>query len=302
MTTAKQIELPGGGRAFYRSSVDLELLLREFATNEHAYLRHGVELRNGACVFDVGANIGFFLLSLRRVMSCGSIYAFEPVPQIFELLERNAASLHPFDVKLFPCGLAAKSGDATFSYFPRTSVLSTMRPDQSPEFARNGRRYVLEAIRGRHRALAALVACVPEGLWYPLTESIRRYFHAVDHVSCRLRTLSSIIDEWRIERIDLLKVDTEGAEEDVFAGLRPEHWPRIGQIVVEVHDGPEGVVRMEAFLRARGFTTVSERVFAYADRPSVVFAVRPPPISRAGSLSNPPVAAVPAVGGSQTGR
>ena len=52
---------------------------------------------------------------------------------------------------------------------------------------------------------------------------------------CPLRTLSSVIDEHGLERIDLLKIDVEKSEAQVLRGIRPEHWDRIRQLVVEVH-------------------------------------------------------------------
>ena len=40
----------------------------------------------------------------------------------------------------------------------------------------------------------------------------------------------------QIPRIDLLKIDVEGAELSVLRGVRREHWPRVRAVVAEVHD------------------------------------------------------------------
>mgnify|MGYP003327165924 CR=1 FL=1 len=274
VTAIKSSTLPNGQVVFYRSRVDLDLLSRELLTEDHAYLRHGIAIDDGDCIFDVGANIGFFLLSLQRRLRSGRVFAFEPIPQVFEVLRKNAASLDQLELHLLPCGLSSSAGEATFDYFPRTSVLSTMRPDLSPEFRRDSRRFVLDEIRSRSAVGRAVAAVTPEFLWYPLTESIRRHYHVTERVACRLRTLSEIVDEYAVERIDLLKIDTEGAEEDVLAGLRPGHWDRVRQVVVEVHRGREELARMEALLAGRGFVTVSEPVFPGVDNPNVVFARR----------------------------
>ena len=55
---------------------------------------------------------------------------------------------------------------------------------------------------------------------------------------CELRTLSDVIDEHGVERIDLLKIDAEKSELDILLGLRDEHWPRVRQMVLEVHTRP----------------------------------------------------------------
>jgi len=54
--------------------------------------------------------------------------------------------------------------------------------------------------------------------------------------SCELRTLSSVLCEQQLDRVDLLKIDVEGAERDVLQGIQDGDWSLIQQIVVEVHD------------------------------------------------------------------
>jgi acyl carrier protein len=70
---------------------------------------------------------------------------------------------------------------------------------------------------------------------------------------CELRTLSQIIRDEDVERIDLLKVDVEKSELDVLRGIDSSDWERIRQVVVEVQDTAgklETIVRM---LECRGF-------------------------------------------------
>ena len=54
--------------------------------------------------------------------------------------------------------------------------------------------------------------------------------------SCPLVTVSDVIDSHDLERVGLLKVDVERAELAVLRGIRPEHWRRIRQVVMEGHD------------------------------------------------------------------
>ena len=50
------------------------------------------QVRAGMCVFDIGANMGYYtLLAARAVGPSGLVYAFEPEPHNFELLTRNIA-------------------------------------------------------------------------------------------------------------------------------------------------------------------------------------------------------------------
>jgi hypothetical protein len=76
---------------------------------------------------------------------------------------------------------------------------------------------------------------------------------------CRLRTLSEIIDEERVTRIDLLKIDVEKSEREVLAGIREVHWGIIRQVVVEVHDEHGALDEVRDVLAERDFETIVEQ-------------------------------------------
>ncbi len=152
-----------------------------------------------------------------------------------------------------------------------------MVPDTSEAYRANSRKFILEELRLIHPVLRWAVDHSPAGLWYPITEVARRYYQSSKQVSCQLRRLSDVIRDERVEVIDLLKVDTEGAEEEVLAGIDDEHWPRIRQAVVEVHRGPQSLASMEALLQSRGFSTCSQPVVPGVDHLHVVYARRGSP-------------------------
>jgi hypothetical protein len=95
-------------------------------------------------------------------------------------------------------------------------------------------------------------------------------------VSAQLRTLSSVIAEEGIERIDLLKINVEKSELDVLRGLSPGDWPKIRQLVVEV-DRSEHLEPICSLLERHGFEVLVEQdpllrktelCYVYAIRPS----------------------------------
>jgi hypothetical protein len=77
--------------------------------------------------------------------------------------------------------------------------------------------------------------------------------------SCRLRTISEIIDEERVMRINLLKVDAERSEREILAGIRAEHWGLIRQVVTEVHDEAGGLGEVQRLLVEHGFQVTTEQ-------------------------------------------
>jgi hypothetical protein len=79
----------------------------------------------------------------------------------------------------------------------------------------------------------------------------------MEPVPCEVMTLSSILRQQSVPRIDLLKVDVEKSELDVLAGIDDQDWPKIRQLVVEVHDIDRRVEQVTAWLRERGFGNIT---------------------------------------------
>jgi FkbM family methyltransferase len=78
------VEAPGRGEAAFRN---------EEIFKGDAYLRHGIDVSDGATGFDVGANIGLFSVALAQRRRDLKLHLFEPVPSTFTILERNAQRL-----------------------------------------------------------------------------------------------------------------------------------------------------------------------------------------------------------------
>src|SRR5262249_22590908 len=77
--------------------------------------------------------------------------------------------------------------------------------------------------------------------------------------TCQLRTVSEIIEENGLERIDLLKIDVEKAEHDVLKGIEDGDWPKIRQLVIEAHDVSGRLGEIVALLEARGYEVSYEQ-------------------------------------------
>ena len=61
-----------------------------------------------------------------------------------------------------------------------------------------------------------------------------------------------------IDRVDLLKLDAEQSEEAILAGIAEEDWPKIRQIVVEVHGGESATRNLADMFARRGFRTSTD--------------------------------------------
>jgi FkbM family methyltransferase len=71
-------------------------------------------VRSGMRVVDVGANIGLYtLLFADLVGDGGRVFAFEPEPQLCELLRHNCMINSVQNVRIFECALGSVSGRST---------------------------------------------------------------------------------------------------------------------------------------------------------------------------------------------
>jgi len=253
---AATVSLPNGMTVACLQKYEVPLINMEI----ESYFAGGLRVQPGDTVFDVGANIGLF--SLAAYAHCAGnlrLYAFEPVRPIFEVLDANVrrnASGPQF--QLFNFGLSDRAGSVPFAYYPRAPVLSTAYADEAADLQ------VMESVVLNnliHLEVAPLpLRClrwVPEPLRVPLVRhGLERALQA-ETVICELRTLSQIVAEHAIERIDLLKIDVEKAELDVLRGIAAADWRKIRQLAVELHDVGDRLSTIRALLRDHGMTEVA---------------------------------------------
>jgi FkbM family methyltransferase len=247
-----KIRLPNGLRVHALNRWDCKLIYHEIF-EEKVYLQHGIELREGDRVVDVGANIGLFALFLSQNVRGFTLYAFEPIPATFEVLRRNTS---PFAgaVKLFNVGLSSQDGQVVFTHYPRASLWSTCYPDMARGQAVAAKKACLEPGHGRHNGHHGMMGRAREWVRPMVVRGMFFYYEScLREVVCQMRTLSQVISENSVDRIDLLKIDAEGSEWDVLQGIEEGDWEKIKQIVMEVHPIKGGVERISQWLIRRGY-------------------------------------------------
>ncbi len=83
-------------------------------------------------------------------------------------------------------------------------------------------------------------------------------------------TIGEVLSEYTLPKIDLLKMDCEGAEYEIIYRAHSAVLSRIDRIVMEVHSGPRKEQRidaLESFLNGQGFATRKRPVgMLYAQR------------------------------------
>ncbi|MGH7834655.1 MAG: amino acid adenylation domain-containing protein [Candidatus Binatia bacterium] len=262
--TERRYRLPNNMAVAQLNKNETDYLYEEIFERQ-AYLKHGITLKDGDCVFDVGANIGLFALFARRVCAGSRIYAFEPNPAVFKILRANAFLYAP-DAKIFNFGLSDTTKTSTFTFFPGFSLLSGFYADPAAE-----KELVKTFMANQEKAgVSEMAELIAQG-----DDLLDRRFSS-QTFTARLKTLSSVIEEERIISIDLLKINVEKSELDVLRGIEDADWGKIKQIVLEV-DLKENLPVITSLLGSHGYEFVVEQdtllestelCYVYAIRPS----------------------------------
>jgi len=202
--SAHDVTLPNGLKLLALSRFgETEFIYRELFEQD-VYLQHGVALKEGDCVLDVGANIGMFAVSLAQRFSGLKLFCFEPIPPTFAVLTENLRR-HPgrgFVIDASPFGLGAETGAFDFTYYENAPGNSTTLPAEKEASKRAIKQELMENGRQHLGWKYALVL-----LAYPIRGALFdvaiRKLYTPASLRCEVRRLSSVIHDKQIERVDL---------------------------------------------------------------------------------------------------
>lgn len=271
----KLVRLPNGLVVNALNGSEVDVLYHEIFAMQ-SYQQNGIEIADGNCIFDIGANIGLYSVFLTQSYQNLQLFAFEPIPSLFAVLQQNAKTLFPErNAQLLNIGLSNQSGTAEFTFNPSLSMTASMYPDVIAQSSQKQLSvYVwLQALIND----MALASRLPSGLARSLNQLLSNRYLRIPTLSlvslplllmsavqrlntkrirCSLKTISQIIRENDLRQIDVIKIDVEGSELDVVRGIDENDWPKIRQFIIEVHDLNNRVDTLVNLFRQRGFRTV----------------------------------------------
>jgi FkbM family methyltransferase len=272
----QSVDLPNGLTISALNKTEAGILYHEIFIQK-SYLKYGIQVCDGDCIFDVGANIGMYTIFLGQLFSHLKIFAFEPIPDIFSALKDNASNYsQTSEIELFNLGLSEQNRVARFEFNPKLSLAASMYDRELAESVSQD-----ATIDDWVKAIAvdlAKVALISPGLArfflkilsIPLLGSLcltilnRLVLGKIDkarsiQIDCQLKTVSEIIRENDIAAIDLMKIDTEGSELDVLMGIEAEDWKKIKQFVVEVHNIDDRLSKIVSLFESHRYSTIVDR-------------------------------------------
>ncbi|MFM9442411.1 FkbM family methyltransferase [Streptomyces acidiscabies] len=201
-----------------------QIFLRRFYELDTAYhLDQDIDTLD--TIVDLGGNTGLAAAYLDARYRPRTLLTVEPIDESRAVLEHNAA-LAGTGWKIDPRAVAGGEAEVEFAV---SGFWDTCTAVREVEKLRSTRPYRLEnRLALPHRTLAAT---------------------AVDR----------LLADHGIGHVDLLKVDVEGSERDIFAAPRP--WMRqVERVVLEVHDKYIDGHPVRSTLRAAGFRQVPPRI------------------------------------------
>ncbi len=278
------VALPNGRRiqCTTHGKKDVPFIYWEVFT-EACYEQEGVSLSGLRTVLDVGANIGLFALRVKEASPNARVYCFEPLPPTHDCLRANLA---PFgDVEPLQVAVSDRPHQLKLTYYPNSPGNTTRHPELKKDAGKHYANTVSLSWVWRFDKLSSVLLA----LVYPLRrwimrKSFARLYENAQTFECPAQTLDGFLSERKLGDIDLLKIDVEGGEREVLAGLSDENLRRVRQLVLELEGDykKEYLPKLEARLRAAGFTHIALRndVAASDPRedtlPCMLYAVREP--------------------------
>lgn len=226
--------------------------------DDKLYFQEGVSIVPGDIVFDVGANIGVFTLCAAK--QGAHVYAFEPIPPTFELLQHNI-HLHDFDSIAHPrnIGLSDRAETRIMFHYPALSVCDSWTVQDSwfelmAENWENTLDILKTADPDQYEAIHSLGSSSQQQA--AVREVIEKISASPVPIECKFDTLSGVIAQENIQSIALLKLDAEFVDWEILKGVKAEDWNRIRQVAMEVH-AQNDLAPISKFLSERGFSHVA---------------------------------------------
>jgi FkbM family methyltransferase len=201
-------------------------LVREIFQQQR-YAHQGFEIGRNDIVVDIGANMGVFVLWAAPQTPQGKVLAVEPTGAI-DSLETNVSINQLDNVISLKAAVGVDGRESRFTTYPGFNIINH-KDEWTPAAVT---RFLIRLRYGRGSRMS-------------LTETVPTF------------SLGTLMDRYGLDRIDLLKVDCEGGEYEIFECLESYHFQRIRRIAMEFHEyqPAHDHRRLVQILKAHGFKT-----------------------------------------------
>jgi len=176
------------GLNFYCTSFEDHYMLPEtFWGKSDAYSIPVCQIERNDIVLDCGAHVGFYSLVMSKLAS--KVYAFEPIPRIYNILYKNISLWNKQNI-IVPINKALSSNTIpkTFYFFPNRTYGSTQYLKIIQDMAKDSK------------------------------SKVRKDYEDYEIVSVSSTTIDHFVDENELMSVNFIKINTEGSEIEVIKG------------------------------------------------------------------------------------
>lgn len=180
------------------NSFDVRMIKETYIYEPYSHAK----INKGDVIVDIGAHIGTFSIQAgHKTGKTGTVFAYEPMPDTFDILQKNIVANSLQDVVIpHQLGISKNEGCRKFNIFKDDGKLCS----QSCSFYQNQ-----SDVIGANENETIIVECI---------------------------TLDSIFERNNLNWIDFLKIDCEGEEYDLIFNTSDIYLKKIGQMCIEYHD------------------------------------------------------------------
>ena len=157
--------------------------------------------------FDVGAHKGETLEIFIKHFNIRNIFCFEPNQIIYQKLKKKIKNKNYKNVSIFNCGLGNKTETRSLKTFSDTSSSTFSQVDSKSNY------YL------RKKKVFDLFS--------------NNFFSK--NIDAEVITFSEFVEKYKIKKIDILKIDTEGFEYKVLKGIKDNDFKNIELVYFEHH-------------------------------------------------------------------
>jgi FkbM family methyltransferase len=228
------IELRKGGlKLKARGIMDIWSIKETFL--DRFYERFGVRIEDGWTVVDIGGGIGDYTLFAAAANPHGKVFAFEPFPESFALLQQNLAAN----------GATANAQAFAEAIWSQAGALK------------------IDSTLGEPGQFISRSADDPGGL--PTAGGALTAGGASTQVPSI--SMADAFARLEITRCDLMKIDCEGAEYPILFNTPEEVLGRVQRIVMEYHDSLTQYTHrdMQEFLTSKGYAVRVVQNYVHPD-------------------------------------
>ncbi len=160
------------------------------------------------CVFDIGAHKGETIDLFCKNFNVSKILSFEPNRNLFQILS-SKKKYQSDKIKLFNIGFGKKSGTVELKIFNDTSSSTINDLNENTQYFKRKKKFMSFFLNNE------------------------KFLKEKQKV--KIENFSEFILKQEINKIDILKIDTEGYEYNIFQGIREDDFKKIKYIYFEHH-------------------------------------------------------------------